>query len=549
MPSDSTVHPTNQRLSGKMLAVRPMRSSDLWLSEPPEGVLVLSDVRLALDQFHLNGVGSLIWRSCDGRHTVQDIVGKIATTCENSAPDDASLGRDVLEFLNSLRGQGLVSWVEDEVDVLLVIPPAPSVYAKEAVKTAEYSSPPLGLCYLAAVLRENGFRVAIADLHQGQNQSEDIVARCRLSNPKIVGITASTPSYPNALRVSRFVKAWNPNALTVLGGPHATGAAESCSNEPSFDYVCVGEGEQSFLQLVGALLHGKEDPKKVAGFVRRTNGAIVHTGIPCRLSDLDTLPMPARDMLDLDTYYQKGAIISSRGCPIGCNFCSCAAIVGNTYRVHSVGRVIDEIQHLMEQYGLRFFDFHDDTFNLHSDRVFDFCRQLRERALDVKWGCFCRAAQMTSAMAKIMADAGCRVIQFGVEAGSDESLRKLHKQTLVRQIEDAVRWAREAGIEQVVCGFIIGHAHDTETDVKATIDLGIRLARLGATRLTLSLLTPYPGTEVYSRRQELGIDLICDDWEQYTFSRVVMETRHLKRDRLRELYVEGILRFLEVTTR
>lgn len=534
----------------KILSMCPRRSSELWVSEPSDGVLILSDSRMALEQFHLNGVGSLIWRFCDGHHTVQDIVKKIAVECEGSAPDIATLDQDVVEFLNSIHDQRLISWSDtEEVDVLLVVPPAPNVYAKEAVCTPEYSSPPLGICSIAAVLLQHGFRVAILDLHQGQNQPEDVVARCRAGNPKIVGITASTPTYPNALRVSRFVKAWNPDVITVLGGPHATGAADSCAQILSMDYVCVGEGEQSFLQLVQALLNGAGDPDTVPGFVHQRGGQVVRTGVPCRLADLDTLPLPARELLNLDAYYQKGAIISSRGCPIGCSFCSCAAIVGNTYRVHSVARVLDEMQHLKERYGVRFFDFHDDTFNLHHDRVFEFCKQLRERALDVEWGCFCRAAQMTPEMAKAMAEVGCRVIQFGVEAGSDESLRKLHKQTLVRQIEDGVQWAREAGIEQVVCGFIIGHAHDTEADVRATIALGLRLAKLGATRLTLSLLTPYPGTEIYEQRQDLGIELISDDWEQYTFSRVVMETRHLKRERLRELYMEGLLRFLEATTR
>ena len=531
-------------------SIRPRRLSELWLAELPEGWRVLSDACLTLDQFHLNGVAGLIWELCDGRRTIEEIAREVEAACRGSAPDRRSIVAEILEFVNSLREQGLLAWAdEEELNVLLVVPPAPSVYAKEAARTPEYSSPPLGLCYLAAVLRDNGFRVAIADLHQGEKQPEDVVACCRPRNPKVVGITASTPSYPNALRVSRFVKAWNPDAVTVLGGPHATGVAEDCGKEWSLDYVCVGEGERSFLQLVSALLRGKEDPTKTVGFVHQTNGRLIHTGIPCRVTDLDTLPMPARDLLDLNSYHQKGAIISSRGCPIGCNFCSCAAIAGNTYRVHGIPRVLEEIQHLKDQYGLRFFDFHDDTFNLDGERVLDFCHELRERAMNVEWGCFCRAAQMTSEMARAMAGAGCRVIQYGVEAGSDESLQNLHKQTLVRQVEDAVSWACKAGIEQVVCGFIVGHAHDTEADVKATIDLGLKLARLGATRLTLSLLTPYPGTEVYEHREELGIKLICDEWEQYTFSRVVMETRHLNRDTLRRLYVRGLIEFLAATVK
>jgi radical SAM superfamily enzyme YgiQ (UPF0313 family) len=154
---------------------------------------------------------------------------------------------------------------------------------------------------------------------------------------------------------------------------------------------------------------------------------------------------------------------------------------------------------------------------------------------------------MTPEMARAMANAGCRVIQFGVESGNDSVLQSLQKQTSTTQIEAAVRAVAAAGIEQIVCGFIIGHATDTEDSSRETIKFGLHLRDLGATRLTLSLLTPYPGTRVYERREQLGIRLLTDDWEQYTFSRVVMETSRLNRDKLRELYVEGLLSFLDAT--
>jgi radical SAM superfamily enzyme YgiQ (UPF0313 family) len=442
----------------------------------------------------------------------------------------------------------LVSWTDDEeLDVLLVVPPPPSVYAPDAVKTPEYSSPPLGLSYIAAVLRQHGFHVAILDLHQSAGKPEDVVGCCREGSPKVVGITAATPSYPNALRVARFVKAWNPDVITVLGGPHATGLPDECARSEAFDYVCIGEGEESMSDLVEALIHGGKDPRAVVGFVHQWNGRAVHTGSRGYVSYLDDLPLPARELLDLGSYYQKGAIISSRGCPIGCSFCACAAIVGNTYRIHSITRVLEEIGHVTGRYGYRFFDFHDDTFNLQPERVFEFCREVVERRLSIEWGCFCRAAQMTPEMARAMANAGCRVIQFGVESGNDSVLQSLQKQTSTTQIEAAVRAVAAAGIEQIVCGFIIGHATDTEDSSRETIKFGLHLRDLGATRLTLSLLTPYPGTRVYERREQLGIRLLTDDWEQYTFSRVVMETSRLNRDKLRELYVEGLLSFLDAT--
>ena len=195
-------------------------------------------------------------------------------------------------------------------------------------------------------------------------------------------------------------------------------------------------------------------------------------------------------------------------------------------------------------YGCRHFDFHDDTFNLYPRRVEELCATLQIRNANYHWGCFCRAAQFSPALASAMVNAGCNVIQFGVESGSETVLRSSRKRTSKSQIEAAVRAAASAGIKQVVCGFIIGHATDTPSTIRETIDFGLHLRDLGATRLTLSLLTPYPGTEVYNKRDEFGIHILTNDWEQYTFSRVVIETSRLHREELRQLYVNGLNRFL-----
>ena len=205
------------------------------------------------------------------------------------------------------------------------------------------------------------------------------------------------------------------------------------------------------------------------------------------------------------------------------------------------------MDHMVRRYGYRHFDFHDDTFNLRQDRVFDFCRGLKTRNLNAHWGCFCRAAQMTPQLANYMVQAGCKVIQFGVESGNDRVLQSLHKHTTVTQIEAAVRAAAQAGVEQIVCGFIIGHPSDTTESIRDTIHFGLKLRDLGATRLTLSLLTPYPGTAIYDNRAALGVELLTNDWEQYTFSRVVMQTPNVTREQLRELYADGLHKFLAAT--
>jgi len=464
-------------------------------------------------------------------------------------PSHQEVATDVQSLLESLESEGLISLgADNRIDVLLVVPPAPSVYHPDASQTPEYSAPPLGICYIASVLRESGFKVSILDLHHTSSFPEAIVASCRQLNPTIVGLTASTPSFPNALAVASFVKAWSKECVTVLGGPHATGAPRESALSGVFDFVCIGEGEIAMLELTEALLKQKGNPREVPGFCFPTpDGTVSFTHSRPRVLNLDDFPLPARDMLDLKSYHQFGSIVSSRGCPIGCNFCACTAIAGQTYRIHSIEYVLREMDHMAETYGCRYFDFHDDTFNLYPKRVLEFCAALRARNSTYHWGCFCRAAQFNPTLAKAMVNAGCQVIQFGVESGSESVLRATHKRTSKSQIEAAVRAAASAGVQQIVCGFIIGHSTDTASSIQETIDFGLHLRDFGATRLTLSLLTPYPGTYVYDKRNELGIRLLTSDWEQYTFSRVVIETPILHREELRNLYVYGLTRFLAAT--
>jgi radical SAM superfamily enzyme YgiQ (UPF0313 family) len=464
-------------------------------------------------------------------------------------PSHHEVVTDVQSFLESLESEGLISsGADNRIDVLLVVPPAPSVYHPDATQTPEYSAPPLGICYIASVLRDNGFRISILDLHHTSSLPEAVLASCRKLNPAIVGLTASTPSFPNALAVASFVKAWSKECITVLGGPHATGAPRESVLSGVIDIVCIGEGEIAMLELAEALLRQKGNPKEVPGFCFATpDGTVSFAHSRPRVLNLDDFPFPARDMLDLNSYHQMGSIVSSRGCPIGCNFCACTAIAGQTYRVHSLDYVLREMDHMAKVYGCRHFDFHDDTFNLYPRRVEELCATLQIRNANYHWGCFCRAAQFSPALASAMVNAGCNVIQFGVESGSETVLRSSRKRTSKSQIEAAVRAAASAGIKQVVCGFIIGHATDTPSTIRETIDFGLHLRDLGATRLTLSLLTPYPGTEVYNKRDEFGIHILTNDWEQYTFSRVVIETSRLHREELRQLYVNGLNRFLDAT--
>ena len=502
-----------------------------------------------MQNYNLNDVGSFIWKNCTGEFSNEEIALKLLNEIEGKKPRLSDVVSDINEYLFELKDNGLVNWVsKDELDVLFVVPPYPDLYSSKAITTPEYSAPPLGVAYVAAVLKKNDYRVSIFDMHIKSLNPEDIIKEYRKSKPKIFAITATTPTFPNALLIAKLLKAWDENVIVIIGGPHATSLPEECVQSDAVDYIVIGEGEISTLELVNAILKENKNPEQVNGIAfKGDNGKIKFTHPQERIPDLDTLPYPARELLDLELYFQKGSIISTRGCPYNCNYCACSVIAGHTYRKHSVDYVLDEIEFLINKYNFQYFDFHDDTFNLIPERVIEFCNKIEERGFNIKWGCFCRVTNFNLEIAYALKKAGCEVVQFGVEAGNQTVLDSIQKKIKLEEVENAIKVASQAGIKQIACGFIIGHANDTEETTNQTIDFGVKLAKLGATRLTISVLTPYPGTDIYLNLNKNGIKLITKDWEQFIFSRVVIETESLTKERLREIYAKGVYKFLEAT--
>jgi anaerobic magnesium-protoporphyrin IX monomethyl ester cyclase len=547
MAEATQAQPTARVMPEDAERIIPVRLTDLWLKRSDGQMDVLGDSALYLNHYLLDEISSFIWEQCDGRTNAFEIAESLLKECAPPVPPLEQIIGDVLEALEDLRERNLLSWREAQpCDVLLISPPFPNTYNQAALNSPEFLSPPLGLAYLAAYLRDNGFSVAIKDLHIEGSPPESVLATCRTLNPKIIGLTATTPTYPNALRTARFIKAWNPEIFIILGGVHATGMPAECLADGPFDFVVLGEGEATLLELCTHLTNGSPaDPMDVAGLAfHDPKGELVLTSPRKPFQNLDDLPFPSRDLLDLDRYVKKGAVCTSRGCPNNCSFCACHLIFGHRYRTPSVTRVLDELEHLYKFYGINEIDFNDDTFNWDHERVFAICKGIRERGLKLRWSCFCRAAEMTPEIAVAIKEAGCGAVQFGVESGSPKILKDIGKRLSLQQVESAVKACSEAGIEAIVCGIMLGHPEDTEGSVSDTIEFADHLLRIGATRIMLSLLTPYPGTAVYRQAEKLGIKILTDDWEQFILSRVVVETNYLPREKIRELYVGGLIRFL-----
>lgn len=365
------------------------------------------------------------------------------------------------------------------VEVLLINPPSPN---KSPFSTGE-KLPPLGLAYLAAVLEEEGISVRIVDNYLLEKPISFIEQEVRSLSPEIVGVTCSSITYQQCIKICRSVKVVDPNVKIVTGGPHPTVMPESMLKHQDVDYVVQGEGEQTFLELVKSILGGGK-PDGIMGLIHRSNkGKIIRNPPRPFIENLDALPLPARHLLPIEKYPRKikfldvspvDSMNTSRGCPFSCAFCSVGSIWGRKYRFFSPRRTADEIGHLINQYGTRGIYFREDNFTVNKDRVFKICEEIRRRRLDLDWVCESRVDLLSRKILANMKAAGCKAIWFGFESGSQRILNVLNKEITVEDSKKAVKLCKEVGIK-VGGSFMIGIPGETPSDVKSTVKLAKQL--------------------------------------------------------------------------
>lgn len=294
---------------------------------------------------------------------------------------------------------------------------------------------PLGLTYLAAVLRQAGHEVLIHDSEhdpschspamkdaaashhlylEALKKSEHVVWQEYLDQlaefkPDVVGFSVLTVKFASAVKLAKLTKEFDSRIITVAGGEHVTVRPQDALSA-EFDYVIIGEGEQGILKLAQAL--GSNEP-----ISRVISSSLVQ--------ELDTILLPAIDAIpNLATYrsLDLGLMMTARGCPFGCSFCSLFTIWGRQVRYHSVDRVVREISERKEKYGTTYFSFRNGTFTLNRRRVIELCQRFLDKRLEIEWECLTRVDALDSELLTLMKDAGCRTIRVGIESGSSESV-------------------------------------------------------------------------------------------------------------------------------
>lgn len=375
--------------------------------------------------------------------------------------------------------------------VLLVNPTSANIYGALGNRY-----PPLGLAYLAAVTRERGYTVSIVDLDLEPEHPVDF------GMWDVVGITSDTPRYPEALKVAKEAK--KEGCIVIMGGYHVSFRDEEALSSGLVDYVVRGEGDEVFPALLEALDEG--EPEDVAGLSFRRNGRFVRTQNPLPPQDLDSLPLPARDLLPMAKYRTNlrgrpsTSVITSRGCPFNCHFCASSAFGGLRWRPRSPSSVADEVEMLYRDYGYRAITFMDDNFTLSTKRVSEFIDELDRRGLDIYWYCFSRVDTIVRNpdLVRRMAEAGAVEIFLGLESGSQEVLNSYGKCTTVKQEKEAVEILRSCGIRSYG-SFMIGGIRETRDMVERTIRLADELS---LEAVQFSVLTPYPGTRLFEQARK-----------------------------------------------
>ena len=406
--------------------------------------------------------------------------------------------------------------MNDFKKILLINPPFERLFGEGAAPRGVKT--PLGLCYIAGLLEKNGFECKVYNTDFIENPNVlssksftkmyktylntlnnldskvwiEIKEKLRDFDPDFVGISVMTPMLVSGLNVAKIVKSYNSDIPIVFGGVHPTISPEETIEYDDVDIVVRGEGEKTFLDLI----KNYNDKRNIKGITYKSRNKIINNPSRPLIKDLDELPIPARHLLfDYKKYPPEtfGNIFASRGCPYNCIFCASNKIWKRTVRYRSPENVIKEIKHIKNNFNTRLFRFEDDSFTLNKKWVFSLCNLIINEKLNIKWTAETRADVVDDELIKKMKEAGCKMIDIGVESGSDTSLKKIKKGVTLDQIRNAFKIIKSNNI-LTNAFFIVGFPWESEKEINMTVSF---MKELNPFHAYFSVSTPYPGTELY----------------------------------------------------
>ena len=381
---------------------------------------------------------------------------------------------------------------------------------------------PLGLLCLDAYLRTRGYDdIHLFDMRLRKETPAQILDRVLPLEPDVIGLSSLTIERDAIHELTELIKMHRPRTIIVIGGPYATSSTRTVMRDPSVDYVVVGEGEVTFHELLETIRSGGE-PANVPGILYRRDGQVCETARRPAIADLDTLPFPSWDRIDMDAYEQFVAmnrltgqrwavVYTSRGCPFKCTYCH--DVFGKKFRARSPAKVVEEMQLLNDRYGVREFHFYDDIFNFNKQRVLEICRLIRERGLDIhmQFPNGVRADMMDLELLTAMKAAGTLRVSYAIESASPRIQKRVKKHLKIEKVHRLIEETDRMGI--LVHGFfMLGFPGETHEEVLSTVDFAVRSKLHSA---AFFLVTPFEGSPLAEDYVEPAKELHGQDFHYY----------------------------------
>jgi len=370
---------------------------------------------------------------------------------------------------------------------------------------------PLGIAYLAAFLEKEGHNVRVYD---ELPHAKTFKSQLEEFKPDVVAVSCMTATFGRAESLAKETKEYNSQIPVVFGGIHPTSAPQETLANEFVDFITIGEGELTFAELLRKIESGEKDFSGILGLAYKKDGQVQINPRRELIKDLDSIPFPARHLFDMKYYAQRwnwprghwlktANLMSSRGCPYSCTYCASKVMFGMTFRAQSVKRTVDEVEHLVKDYGFECMAFSDDTFAIDKKRAIEIAREMKRRIPNILFRVQLRANTCDEDLIIELKKAGCIQVDIGVESGSEKVLKIIDKKVTIEQIKNAFAVVKKYGIGSSAT-FIIGIPGETQEDINMSEALA---KEIDSDYTQFFILTPYPGTPIYNFARENNLFL------------------------------------------
>lgn len=412
--------------------------------------------------------------------------------------------------------------------------------------------PPISLLYLAGtiLLKYGCANIKVLDFHLNKFNEQEFRKVLKEFNPQIVGITAFSFEITNAFKYCDIIKKFDKNIITLIGGCHASCSGKHVLSNKNVDYCIKGEAEISFLVFLDKIINKKTNFSEIPGLIYRSkNSNEIIINKPEYPTNLDGIS-PAWSLINIKKYpklylnkrYPAAPIITSRGCPYDCKFCSASEVSGLKWRYRSVENMLGEIKELYHKHGVKEIMIWDDNFTLNRNRVDEFCKALVMEKMDIIWSCpnGVRINSLDFDLLKLMKKSGCYSLCLGIESGSQKILNDMGKNLNLDMIRKIIPLIKKAGI-RAQGFFIIGYPSETVKDIEKTIRFALELA---LDRASFSLYQPLVGSKSYYELLKKGcISSQEFNWELIDYSNMNYKHPNIPTKQLINLQRKAIILF------